>query len=128
MPGTSIAVGVILAALAAVPMLRGPSIEVRVEHSEDLVPGMVTLPHGFGQEFPEAAGGRRLVGPVVNELTDAAHRRGIVPIDYTNLDRDFGRILSGLPPEEARKKMSRQTASCTPELESGSPPKPRILY
>ena len=50
------------------------AIEVRVELSDSLRPGLVTLPHGYGMEYPDAAGGRRRVGPLLNLLTEAAHR------------------------------------------------------
>ena len=50
------------------------SIEVRVALTEAIRPGVVTLPHGYGAEYPDASGARRAHGPVLNLLTDAAHR------------------------------------------------------
>ena len=35
--------------------------------------GMVTLPHGYGLDYPQGDG-RRTHGPSVNELTEARHR------------------------------------------------------
>ena len=57
-------------------------IEVRVELADGLRPGVVTLPHGYGMEFPDASGTRRAVGPLVNWLTDAAHRDPLTATPY----------------------------------------------
>ena len=58
------------------------SIEVTVELDESLLPGVVTLPHGYGMAYPDGSRGRRVVGPVVNELTDAAHRDPLTATPY----------------------------------------------
>ncbi|MFN7988918.1 MAG: molybdopterin-dependent oxidoreductase [Thermoanaerobaculia bacterium] len=50
------------------------SIEVRVELSPAIREGVVTLPHGYGMDYPDASGLRRVQGPLLNRLTDAAHR------------------------------------------------------
>ncbi len=57
-------------------------IQVRVALSEALPPGVVTLPHGYGAEYPDASGTRRPMGPVVNWLTDAGHRDPIAGTPY----------------------------------------------
>ena len=67
--------------LAVCASSRG-RIEVRVELAPGLRPGVVTLPHGYGMDFPDAAGERRTVGPLVNWLTDAAHRDPLTATPY----------------------------------------------
>jgi len=57
-------------------------IEVRVAHTDTLRPGVVTLPHGYGMDYPDASGERRTSGPVLNLLTDAAHRDPITATPY----------------------------------------------
>lgn len=57
-------------------------IEVRIALKESLQPGVVTLPHGYGQEHPGEDGVRRPVGPVVNLLTDAMHRDPLTATPY----------------------------------------------
>ncbi|MBS2023405.1 MAG: molybdopterin-dependent oxidoreductase, partial [Deltaproteobacteria bacterium] len=57
-------------------------LEVSVQLSDKLRPGLVTLPHGFGQEHPDATGTRRTVGPQLNVLTDAAHRDPLTATPY----------------------------------------------
>ena len=58
------------------------SIEVRVELNRGTRAGVVTLPHGYGIEYPDGSGKRRVVGPVVNWLTDAAHRDPMTATPY----------------------------------------------
>lgn len=57
-------------------------IEVRVTLKDSLQPGVVTLPHGYGQEHPDEEGVRRPVGPVVNLLTDSRHRDPLTATPY----------------------------------------------
>ena len=57
-------------------------IPVRVASDDAIQPGVVTLPHGYGQEYPDASGARRVVGPVLNELTDASHRDPLTATPY----------------------------------------------
>lgn len=57
-------------------------IEVRVALTDALRRGVVTLPHGYGADYPDGRGGRRVIGPVVNELTDAAHRDPLTATPY----------------------------------------------
>lgn len=49
-------------------------IAVRVRLSDALLPGVVAAPHGYGMDYPDAAGARRARGPALNELTDARWR------------------------------------------------------
>jgi anaerobic selenocysteine-containing dehydrogenase len=57
-------------------------IEVRVELGDSLRPGVVTLPHGYGMDYPAASGQRRAVGPLLNWLTDATHRDPLTATPY----------------------------------------------
>jgi anaerobic selenocysteine-containing dehydrogenase len=68
-------------ALAVCESSRG-RIQVRVALSERLQPGLVSLPHGYGADYPDASGVRRPAGPVVNWLTDASHRDPITATPY----------------------------------------------
>lgn len=52
---------------------RGAAI-VRVEINDSLQPGMVTLPHGYGLEYPLEDGKRQRTGAYINELTSAEDR------------------------------------------------------
>lgn len=67
--------------LAVCESRRG-RIEVRVAMTDTLQPGVVTLPHGYGMDYPDASGARRTGGPVLNLLTDAAHRDPITATPY----------------------------------------------
>jgi anaerobic selenocysteine-containing dehydrogenase len=67
--------------LAVCESARG-RITVRVKSDDAVQPGVVTLPHGYGQDYPDANGERRVVGPIVNELTDAGHRDPITATPY----------------------------------------------
>jgi anaerobic selenocysteine-containing dehydrogenase len=60
-------------ALAVCESARG-RIDVRVALSDTLQPGVVTLPHGYGMDYPDEHGRRRTGGPMLNLLTDAAQR------------------------------------------------------
>lgn len=48
--------------------------EVPVEVTDMVLPGHVTLPHGFGTEYPDEIGEHRINGVPLNELTDIANR------------------------------------------------------
>jgi anaerobic selenocysteine-containing dehydrogenase len=61
---------------------RRGAIEVRLELDAALPPGLVTLPHGYGMDYPDGAGGRRVVGPLLNWLTDAEHRDPLTATPY----------------------------------------------
>tara|TARA_R110002073_G_scaffold303128_6_gene471307 strand:- start:25808 stop:28063 length:2256 start_codon:yes stop_codon:yes gene_type:complete len=51
---------------------RSGSIEAIVQHDDCILPGVLSLPHGYGLEYPEA-GTRVATGPRINELTSADH-------------------------------------------------------
>ncbi|MBI3184404.1 MAG: molybdopterin-dependent oxidoreductase [Myxococcales bacterium] len=48
-------------------------IPVRVALDDTLLRGVVSLPHGYGNDYPDGNAGRRAAGPMLNLLTDAAH-------------------------------------------------------
>jgi anaerobic selenocysteine-containing dehydrogenase len=52
---------------------RRGSVEARVAVSDRCPAGVVTLPHGYGLDYPDAEGVRRVTGPVVNDLTHSDH-------------------------------------------------------
>lgn len=58
------------------------AIEVRVAVTDTVRPGVVTLPLGYGSEYPDAHGQRRSTGPALNLLTDAAHRDPLTATPY----------------------------------------------
>jgi anaerobic selenocysteine-containing dehydrogenase len=74
------------------------SIDVRVELSDELRRGLVTLPHGYGMEYPDASGARKTVGPLLNQLTDAAHRDPLTATPYHKFVRVRLRPAEGSPP------------------------------
>jgi anaerobic selenocysteine-containing dehydrogenase len=47
-----------------------------------LLPGVVSLPHGYGMDYPAADGTRIAAGPALNLLTDAGHRDPIAATPY----------------------------------------------
>ena len=47
---------------------------VRARATDSMRKGHIALPHGYGQYYPDEKGGRTLVGPRINWLTDAMHR------------------------------------------------------
>ena len=57
-------------------------IEVRVELTDAMRPGVVTLPHGYGADYPDERGERRAAGPILNVLTDAGHRDPLTATPY----------------------------------------------
>ena len=60
-------------ALATCESERG-SVSVRITISDTMRPGVVSLPHGYGLEYPDKHGERKTHGPLINLLTDAQHR------------------------------------------------------
>ena len=58
------------------------AVVVRVEISEAIQRGQVTLPHGYGLEHPASAGERRRTGAHINELTSAEDRDPIAGTPY----------------------------------------------
>jgi len=72
-------------------------IEVQVAFKDSLRRGVVSLPHGYGAEYPDADGVRRAVGPVVNFLTDAGHRDPLTATPYHKFVRVRVRALTPGP-------------------------------
>ena len=48
-------------------------VDVAVAVTDEILPGVVSLPHGFGLEEPGEGESRTRRGPAINHLTDAAH-------------------------------------------------------
>ncbi len=48
-------------------------VTVRVQFCDSLRPGVVSLPHGYGLDYPNEFGSRTSYGPLINLLTDAKH-------------------------------------------------------
>jgi anaerobic selenocysteine-containing dehydrogenase len=53
---------------------RTGRIVARAEIDDTLRAGQLALPHGYGMSVPDGRGGRVVVGPRINLLTDAADR------------------------------------------------------
>ncbi|HWN98788.1 MAG TPA: molybdopterin-dependent oxidoreductase [Blastocatellia bacterium] len=58
------------------------AVLVRVEVSDQVARGQVTLPHGYGMEHPESNGKRSRTGAHINELTSAEDRDPIAGTPY----------------------------------------------
>lgn len=58
------------------------AIEVRVKVNDAIRPGVVTLPHGYGMDYPGPGGRRVANGPAINRITDAAHRDPLTATPY----------------------------------------------
>lgn len=67
--------------LARCESKRGAAI-VRVELSDTVQRGMVTLPHGYGMEYSGSDGNRQRVGAHINELTAAEDRDPVAGTPY----------------------------------------------
>lgn len=50
---------------------RRSALEVVAPLTDTVLPGVVTLPHGFGLDYPDAKENLQRIGPRVNELTSA---------------------------------------------------------
>ncbi len=76
---------------------RVGSVEVEVQASDDLMPGVVSLPHGFGHQVPGTRMARagEVVGVSINDLTDP-----------TLLDVSGNAALSGVPVTVSRLAVS----------------------
>ncbi|MBS1807198.1 MAG: molybdopterin-dependent oxidoreductase [Acidobacteria bacterium] len=48
---------------------KGGAVIARVEITDTVLPGVVTLPHGYGLEYPDENSIRKLTGVNINELT-----------------------------------------------------------
>ena len=51
---------------------RRGAVNATVEIDDSCLPGVVTLPHGYGLEYPSKSGERSISGPAINDLTEAA--------------------------------------------------------
>jgi anaerobic selenocysteine-containing dehydrogenase len=80
-PDDARALGLVDGARAVCESSKG-SLEVSVVVTEAVLPGVVTLPNGYGTEHPEAGGARKTTGPAVNHLTDAAWRDEIAATPF----------------------------------------------
>ncbi|MGZ5400605.1 MAG: molybdopterin dinucleotide binding domain-containing protein, partial [Nocardioides sp.] len=67
---------------------RVGQVEVEVLATEDMMPGVVSLPHGYGHQLPgtRMASARGVVGVSINDLTDPAR-----------LDLSGNAVLNGVP-------------------------------
>jgi anaerobic selenocysteine-containing dehydrogenase len=72
-PDDARALGLVDGGRATCESARG-ALEVTVAITDAVLPGMVTLPNGYGTEHPGPDGARRPAGPAVNLLTDAGWR------------------------------------------------------
>lgn len=92
-PDDALTVGLANGGWARCESKRG-AVVVRVEISNAVPRGQVTLPHGYGMEHPVGEGERRRTGAHINELTSAEDRDPIagtpyhkyVPVRLTPLD------------------------------------------
>lgn len=58
------------------------AVDVRIKVNDTLRAGVVTLPHGYGMDYPDGEGGRRVFGPILNLLTAADHRDPLTATPY----------------------------------------------
>ena len=49
------------------------TVPARVEVSDELLPGVITVPHGYGLAHVDESGERVETGPRINRLTSADH-------------------------------------------------------
>jgi len=80
-PDDAIAFGLSDGGWARCESKRG-AVVVRVEVSDQVARGQVTLPHGYGMEHPEGDGNRRRTGAHINELTSSEDRDPIAGTPY----------------------------------------------
>jgi formate dehydrogenase len=72
-PADATAVGLVEGDRARIESKRG-AVEAMVAVTDAVLPGHVTLPHGFGLEYPDEVGELGRHGPAVNELTSLDDR------------------------------------------------------
>jgi anaerobic selenocysteine-containing dehydrogenase len=58
------------------------SITVRIKVCDTVLEGIVSLPHGYGLDYPDKNGERQAHGPLINLLTDAKHRDPITATPF----------------------------------------------
>jgi anaerobic selenocysteine-containing dehydrogenase len=73
-------------------------VVVRAKIDHGMRPGLLALPHGYGQSYPTADGGRLSNGPRINALTDA---RNCDPIAGTPYHKHVAVRLAKASAEEA---------------------------
>jgi anaerobic selenocysteine-containing dehydrogenase len=69
-------------------------VRVRIQICNSLRPGVVSLPHGYGLDYPNETGDRTISGPLINLLTDAKH---CDPISATPFHKYVPVRLKALP-------------------------------
>jgi anaerobic selenocysteine-containing dehydrogenase len=79
-PDDARAAGLADGAAAVCASARG-EVKVEVEITDAVRRGMVTLPHGYGLDYPDGAA-RTAHGPSINDLTDSRHRDPIAGTPY----------------------------------------------
>jgi anaerobic selenocysteine-containing dehydrogenase len=67
---------------AAVCESRAAAIEVRIRRDDSVLPGCLSLPHGYGMTVPDGEGGELEDGPRINLLTSADHCDPIAKTPY----------------------------------------------
>jgi anaerobic selenocysteine-containing dehydrogenase len=86
---------------------RVGTVHVEVQASEDMMPGVVSLPHGYGhqREGVRLGNASRVPGPSINDLTDPA-----------GLDRASGNaVLNGVPVTVAPSDIDAAGSASEPE-------------
>jgi anaerobic selenocysteine-containing dehydrogenase len=48
-------------------------LQATVAITDEMLPGVVSMPHGYGLDYPDEAGARPRSGPLINELTASDH-------------------------------------------------------
>lgn len=51
----------------------GGAIDAVVELNDQMLPGVVSMPHGYGLSYPDPSGDRQQSGPYINQLTSSDH-------------------------------------------------------
>jgi anaerobic selenocysteine-containing dehydrogenase len=80
-PEDAVTVGLTDGGWARCESKRG-SVVVRVEVTDSILRGQVTLPHGYGMAHPDNKGERRRTGAHINELTAAEDRDPVAGTPY----------------------------------------------
>jgi anaerobic selenocysteine-containing dehydrogenase len=61
---------------------RAAAIEVRIRRDDSVLPGCLSLPHGYGMTVPDGDGGEQEDGPRINLLTSSDHCDPIAKTPY----------------------------------------------
>lgn len=109
---------------AALGLVTGEPVQVATPRGEVVVPwapddklrvGQVSLPHGFGQRYPDADGKLREDGVNVNALTDAAARDPLTGVPHHKHVTCRVRPVRAQPPESSS---GSESETPTPYLSS----------